>query len=69
MRLLVVTYDVSDLSDEEIGALEGEAIVQSESSDAYPDEGHPHAPYVWSDVVDVPEDMTIQGALEVGLGL
>lgn len=50
-RVLVVRYDVTGLTDEEIGQLELEAVVQGESSDSDEDNpGHPDVP-VTSEII------------------
>jgi len=46
-RRLIVQYDVSGLTDEQVGALEMEAVVQAEESDT-----HPSVPLIGSSVVN-----------------
>lgn len=41
-RFLVVTYDVTDLTEDEIAGLAGESLVQAESSDLHPGVRHVH---------------------------
>lgn len=55
MTQLVIRYDVTGLSEDEIAVLAGEAQAQAESSDA--DEwsvGHPDVPVVSVEVVETP---------------
>jgi hypothetical protein len=52
-QILIVAYDVTGLTEDEIDYLAGEAIVQGEASDADPEfgvVGHPNAPYVGTDI-------------------
>ena len=64
-KILVVEYDVTDLSKHEIGALELEAVVQGEASDGKGGKryegttGHPDVPIISTAVVTSPKNRTI----------
>jgi hypothetical protein len=51
MRRLVVVYDVSDLTDDEVNGLALEAEVQAEASEHHPDV--PAGSFVMSDPIEV----------------
>jgi hypothetical protein len=51
-RVLVVEYDVTGLTGRQIDQLVLEAVVQAESSDEWPDDGHPDVPVIGTSVVD-----------------
>lgn len=64
-KILVVEYDVTDLSKHEIGALELEAVAQGEASDGQGGKryegttGHPDVPIISAAVVKSPKKRTI----------
>jgi hypothetical protein len=52
-KILVVEYDVTDLTPKQIDHLMLEAVVQGESTDSYDDDnGHPDAPVITTKVIE-----------------
>jgi hypothetical protein len=58
-KVLVIWVDVTELTDEQIGALSGEMQAQTESSEGDWGEGtgHPGVNVVYEDVLDAPDAM------------
>lgn len=51
-KVLVIEYDVTDLTSKQIDRLMLEAVVQGEASDDDEDGGHPDVPVLTTTVVD-----------------
>lgn len=51
-KVLVIEYDVTDLTSKQIDRLMLEAVVQGEASDDDEDSGHPDVPILTTTVID-----------------